>query len=87
MIIPDLKRAITTVMSRRSSKGGAEVSGPAEMKPEMVKSEEGEVDGRHMAAQDLLAAISEKSPQKMMEAMANFHDLHAMKASEPEPKE
>lgn len=51
------------------------------MKEEVLKSEEGEPDPRHMAAQDVLAAMHEKSPEKLMNAMGAFHDLHMTHAS------
>lgn len=88
MFIHDKKNALTTIMARRGEKGGERVAGPAPMKPEVSLMEGGEVDGRHMAAQDMMSAMHEKSPQKMADAMANFMDIHmSMKDSgddEPE---
>lgn len=60
---------------RRSSKG--ESLGKAEMKPEIVKTEDGDLDGRHLAAQEMMMALSEKSPEKLMRALGNFQDLHS----------
>lgn len=77
MIMHDVKKARETVMARRSP-SGEPVTAPAPMKEEVSKSEDGEIDGRHAAAQDMISAMHEKSPQKLMEAMANFHDLHAL---------
>ncbi len=86
MFFDDHKKAITTMMSRRGPKGGAKVMGPASMKPEVVKTEDGEMDGRHAAAQDAMAAMHEKSPAKFMEAMKNFIDIHqSMPQASPEP--
>jgi hypothetical protein len=76
MFLYDRKKAITTIMGRRKP-DGTRLSGPASMKPEIVRNEDRELDGRHSAAQDALAAISEKSPAKFMEAMANFQDMHS----------
>ena len=88
MIIFDKKKAIATMMGRRQHKDGSTTEAP--MKPEMAaKSEGGEIDGRHAAAEDVLMAIHEGSAQKMMEALANFHDLHrdaSEKAQSTEPK-
>ena len=81
MIIYDKKHALMSIMSKRNPQDGSVSSAP--MREEVSKSEDGEVDGRHAAAQDILAAMNEKSPQKLMEALANFHDLHAAAASEP----
>lgn len=74
MIIPDHKKAMMTIMSRRKPGGEPVAAGP--MKEEKVMSEQGEPDGRHMAAQDVLAAMHEKSPEKLMHALGAFHDLH-----------
>lgn len=63
-------------MAKRSAKG-QRLSGPAPMKTEVVKTDEGEIDGRHVAAQDAMAAMHEKSPMKFMDAMSNFIDLHS----------
>jgi len=83
MIIPDDKRkAMTVIMSKRSPKG--EPLGSAPMKPEIVKTENGELDHRHSAAQDIMAAHHEASPEKLMQALGNFIDLHGAKASKPE---
>lgn len=80
MIIPDLKRAMTTIMARRAPKTGGTASAP--MKAEVSLEEPGVSDGRHEAAQDMLHAFHEKSPQRLMEAMANFIDLHHAAGSE-----
>lgn len=78
----DEKKAVHTILSKRHLKTGEQASGP--MKPELpTKSEDGQVDGRHAAAQDILAAMHEKSPHKLAEAMANFHDLHRMASEKP----
>lgn len=83
MIMPDDKKRIATIISSRKSAQGENL-GSAPMKPEIVKHEDGSMDGRHIAMQDFLAGVSEKSPEKMMRAMGNFHDLHAsMKEMEP----
>jgi hypothetical protein len=85
MIIQDKKRAMTTIMSKRNPKDGSMSAAP--MSTEVTKNDEGEMDGRHSAAQDMMMAIHEKSPHKLMEAMANFHDLHAAKMAKPESDE
>jgi hypothetical protein len=46
------------------------------MKPEHVQMEPGEVDGRHTAMQDFLAAHQEGSAQRMSEALSNFMAIH-----------
>lgn len=81
MIIPEDKRRISTIMSSRKSAKGEDL-GAAPMKPEIVKTEDNEIDGRHVAAQDMMAAMHEKSPEKLMRAMANFHDLHSNMGSD-----
>ena len=74
MITFDNKKALDAILSKRTPKG--EALGAASMKPEVVKSANGEIDGRHTAAQDAMMAISEKSPEKFMQALGNFVDLH-----------
>lgn len=75
---------MATILSKRTPKGDKVSEAP--MKPESVKDEHGEVDGRHVAAQDIIAAMHEKSADKLMQALANFHDLHST-ASKPNTKE
>lgn len=83
MIIPEDKRRVATIMARRKSSKGENL-GAAPLKPEIVKTEDGELDGRHLAAQEAMMAIHEKSPEKFMKSMANFMDLHS---SKPTPTE
>lgn len=75
MMMHDEKKALMTIMRKRSEAGAPAMSAP--MKQESVKSEDGEPDGRHAAAQDMMSAFHEKSAEKLMEAMINFHELHA----------
>ncbi len=76
MILPEDKKRISTIMaSRRSAKG--EPLGRAEMKPEIVKTEDGELDGRHLAAQEIMMALQGKSPESLMKALGNFQELHS----------
>jgi hypothetical protein len=76
MMMHDEKKALMTIM--RSRKDSKDPGMAAPMKTESVSNEDGEPDGRHAAAQDMMAAMNEKSPEKLMAAMMNFHDLHAM---------
>ena len=83
MIIYDHKKALATMMAKRDPKYGSKSVAP--LKPEIAKNEDGSVDGRHAAAEDMLMAIHEKSAHKLKEAMANFHDLHmGMNSENPE---
>ena len=75
-MIYDQKKAIATMMAKKSPKDGSMSTAP--MKPESVKKEDGSLDGRHSAAEDILMAINEKSAAKLMEAMQNFYDLCEM---------
>ena len=81
MMIWDKKKALTTIMAKRDPKSGERTAAP--MQEQVSKDEDGEVDGRHAAAQDILAAMHEKNPQKLMESLANFHDLHMAAAQAP----
>lgn len=87
MFIHDKKQAAMTIMARRGEKGGPMTAGPAPMKSEVVKNEDGMMDGRHAAAQDMIAAMHEKSPEKLMNAMANFHDIHASMSGKSDTEE
>lgn len=75
MFFDDRKRAVTTILSKRNGKGAVTMR-PTPMKPERMMSEGGEVDGMHLAAQDILGAHHEQSPMKLMEALKNFINLH-----------
>ena len=81
----DHKKAVTTIMAKRNGMGEPTMS-PTPMKPEVVKNEDGTMDGRHAAAQDMMGAMHEKSPERLMQAMANFIDLHMHEGNKPEPK-
>lgn len=80
MMMIDKKKAITTIMERRRDKDGSTSEAP--MVPSEVKSEEGESDPRHEAAKDILSALHEKHPAKLMEAMGAFMDMHGMRPKE-----
>jgi hypothetical protein len=75
MFFDDHAKSINTIMSKRHPKGMVEMD-QTPMKPEIVKTQDGEMDGKHLAAQDILAAHHSKSASKMREAMENFIDLH-----------
>lgn len=87
MIIHDKKRALMTIMGKRNPLSGEGSAAP--MKSERPGVDEmGTPDGRHSAAEDIIRAMESKSPQALMESMANFYDLHMAKASEaPKPTE
>ena len=80
MMLQDKRKAIDTIMARRMAAGGEATSAP--MKMDMIKDEDGMFDGRHAAAQDVIAAMHEKSPMKMVAALANFIDMHKSKMEE-----
>ena len=71
----DEKKAMTTIMGRRKANGERTMA-PTPMKMERVMNEGGEVDGKHIAAQEMMAAMKEGSPQKYSEALCNFMDIH-----------
>ncbi len=76
MILPDDKKRIATIIASRKSAKGEDL-GAAPMQKEVVKDAAGEIDGRHLASQEMIAAFHEKSPEQLMRAMANFMDLHS----------
>jgi len=83
MLLFDHKKAMATIVSKRNSKDGSMSSAP--MKTEIAKDDDGSLDGRHSAAEDILMAIHEKSADKLNQALQNHHDLH-MSAEKAEPK-
>lgn len=76
MLMIDKDKAYTTIIGRRREKDGS--TSEASMKPSEMKSEEGESDARHEAAKDIMMALNEKHPGKLMEAMGSFMDLHSL---------
>lgn len=88
MMMHDQKKAVMTIMKKRSSKG-EHIAGPTPMRAENVKTSDMEPDGRHFAAQDMISAFHEKSAANLMTALSNFIDLHGMKpgSSAPESEE
>lgn len=86
MFIDDHKKAAMTILSKRK-KSGERAMEPTPMKAEEVKTEDGQLDGRHIAAQDMIAAHHEGSAQKLAEAMSAFIDMHHAKGTgKPETK-
>jgi effector-binding domain-containing protein len=75
MLIDDYKKNAVTLIGRRNSKGERTME-PTPMKNEEVKDENGELDSRHLAAQEILAAHHSGSAEKMSQALANFIDIH-----------
>lgn len=76
----DNKKTALTILSKRKPDGERVSAAP--MRAEVVKDEDGIPDGRHLAAQDMMAAFHEKSPQKLSEAMANWMDIHNSKSKD-----
>lgn len=69
----DPHKAVMTIMKRRKS-GLMEP-----MKNELpTKEEDGNIDPRHLAAEDVMMAIKSQSPHHLMQALSNFHDMHLM---------
>lgn len=81
MFFGDDKKKIATMIVGKKDAKGIRTAEPTPMKPEEVKTEAGEVDPRHLAAQDVMAAHHEQSPHRLMEALGNFIDLHMSHAN------
>ena len=86
MIIHDKKQALQSIMAKRHPKDSVEETSSAPMVPSIVKTEEGEIDPRHTAAQDILMSVHEGHPGKLMESLKNFIELHSGQ-SQSEPSE
>lgn len=76
---------MTTIMSKRKPDGEKVSETP--LKPQVVKDEDGNVDGRHEAAQDVMAAFHAKDAIKLDQALRNHHDLHMALSKQDEDKE
>jgi len=76
MAMWDKKKMMQTIMKRRRDGKGEVIAEMAPIKPEVMKDEGGMIDKCHVAAQDMLAAIHEKSPEALMRAMVNFMDIY-----------
>lgn len=84
----DKKKQLQTIMARRRDGKGEAITAVAPVKPEVVKDDEGEINECHVAAQDILSAIHEKSPDALMRAMMAFIDLYeSYEHEESEPVE
>lgn len=71
MIMMDPHKAVAAIIK---SRGGDK----APRKNEMTKPTDGELDPRHMAAEDVMMAIHSKNIHHLKEALSNFHDMHMM---------
>jgi predicted Abi (CAAX) family protease len=76
MALWDKKKQLQTVMARRRDGKGEVIAAVAPVKPEIVKDDEGHIDHLHVAAQDMLSAIHEKSAEALMRAIVNFIDMY-----------
>lgn len=83
MFFDDHKKAITTMMGKRNSKGERTMD-PTPMVPQISKDEDGTPDGLHMAAEDILGAHRANDAGRLKEAMQNFMDLHVSKSNDTE---
>ena len=85
MMMFDRKNTMTSLLQKRKAGGGEMTVGPTPMKEENVRTEDGEPDMHHLAAQDVMDAFHSKSADKLKTSMGNFIDLHMGKSAEPEP--
>lgn len=83
MFFDDAKKNAMTILSKRKASGERTMK-PTPMKPEHAQTEPGEVDGKHLAAQEMMGAHHEGSAHKYSEALGHFIDMHLAKKSEPE---
>jgi hypothetical protein len=83
----DSKKMMQTLMQKRKSGGGPMEMGPTKMSPESSSDAEGEPDPRHAAAQDVMMSMDSKSPEKLMQSLANFVDLHLAQPQKENPME
>lgn len=75
MYFDDAKKTATVIAGKRDAKG-ERTQAPTPMKLEHVADENGMVDGKHVAAQEIMGAMHEQSPLKLMDALSNFMEIH-----------
>lgn len=80
----DKRKMQQTIMERRRGENGGAIQSETAMKPEVVMDEDMMPDGKHMASQDMMAALSSGSAENFNKALGNYIDLH-MNPSESEP--
>jgi hypothetical protein len=76
MFFDENKKRAMTIVSKRPMKGGPHSMEPTPMKAQIMKDEGGEIDPKHLAAQDILAAHHAANPDSLNEALGNYIDLH-----------
>lgn len=80
MIMMDPHKAVVSIIKKRKGASTDEQSA----KGKLPMDTDGELDPRHMAAEDVMAAFHSKSVQHLKEALGNFHDLHQMHKEQSE---
>lgn len=74
MMIMDPHKTAIQIMRKRKAGMPEEPAQAAEP----VQETDGDLDPRHMAAEDVMHAIHARSPHHLLEALKNFHDMHMM---------
>lgn len=74
MIMMDPHKSVVAIMKKRKAgmPDGASAEG------HLTEKDDGNLDPRHMAAEDVMNAFHSKSVPHLKEALANFHDMHMM---------
>lgn len=76
----DMKDVAAGILSKRKV-GGADSSYRPDV-PAQPKDEDEMIDGRHLAAQNMLSAIESKSARQMSEAMSDWMSIHNSKTDD-----
>lgn len=79
MMMDPKKAAMSILKGRKSDMPPAMPAHPSSAKELPSKDSDGDLDPRHMAAEDVMQAIKEQHVGKLRDALANFHDIHAHK--------
>lgn len=82
MFFEDPKKVAMTIIAKRHPRT-SELLSSDPMKEEHVKTEDGQADGRHVAAQEIISAHNQGSAQKLSEALSSFLDMHHSGAETP----
>ena len=80
MIMMDPHKAVVAIIKKRQGASTDEQSAAGKL----PQRDDGDLDPRHMAAEDIMTAFHSKDVQHLKEALGNFHDLHKMHSEQAE---
>lgn len=73
MALWDKQKQMGMIMQRRQTSQGPEM---ASMKNQVEKTEDGELDGKHMAAEEMISHMKNGNAMDFKKSLENFMDMH-----------